>query len=372
MSSLSEIIKKPVRKALLFMRDRGAYNKELNRRKTMDAIGKKKFIHYVPPNFTVYITFKCNLRCDGCNFLLNDENAFEGGGFMEFEFFEKLLKRYQNQVTNLTPCGGEATLHPRFVDMMKLASSLDYKLTLFTNGSNLIKVKEALPLFKKLSISMDSYDYDTFNKNRGGTRKLYDQILEGIQWLNDNGIKFFVSYVLSRERLDEAEKFLKFAKSVNASSVNFHSMSPHGDDSIDTLKLEYPDVKLFYKQMISEKKHPFDITLPHPVPEDQEVFANAKCPKLWKNAYIYETGDISYCCHLKADPAIGNIGKGYNFNSEKMVRFRADMIDHGQEMRDCVLCQRRFDSIEAKATYSKEAGRWTKIPSYLDGIAQTS
>ena len=349
----------------LYFTDKNRFGYLINERRYFKACGKKAVIDYYPSSITVYITFKCNFRCDGCTYLLKDEDVFDDGGFMEYADFENIANKYAGKIKYLMFSGGEATLHPRFTDMARLAHELGYTLNIATNGSNLMNVKDVLKHFNKINISMDSHDYPTFNKNRGATEKVYKKILEGLEWMGKNSVPFRFSYVLSKSRLPEADKFIEFSKMYKPNQLLFHSLIPHKSSSDEVLKIGDAEVREFYKKMLEQKDLPFNISMPFPVPDNENTFKNAICPKMWGTVYIHEKGDIAYCCQLKPEPSIGNVFNGYDLNSPKMVEFRQKMIDGVYPEEDCLLCQQRFELVEQNAKYEASLNRWSYIPSYL-------
>ena len=103
----------------------------------------------------------------------------------------------------------------------------------------LIKSKiSAIGKLDSINVSMDSYDSETFYKYRKGTQKQFDQIIDGLEILNKKGIKFSLSYILSKENLHEAPKMIDFSEKMKADIVHFHNINPHGSDQFSTLMIQ--------------------------------------------------------------------------------------------------------------------------------------
>lgn len=348
-----------------YLYDKKRFHYQLAEWKFDHEYGSRAVVSGYPKGITLYLTFKCNFRCEGCTYLLNDADAFDDGDYITWNNFESIARRYAGKIKFMMFTGGEATLHPDFVKMAKLAHELGYTLNMATNGSNLLKIKEALPLFYKINVSMDSYDFETFHKNRCASEKVYEKIIEGLEWMRDNDVPFRLSYVLSHARLSEAFKFIEFAKKYRPYQLLFHSLIPHKEESDDTLKMKNRDVQDFFRKMTQLKDIPSDVILPFTIPADEEQFKSAICPKMWSSVYISDNGDIAYCCQLQADSTIGNIFNGYDFNSEKMVSFRKSMINGDYPAKDCALCQQRFEMLSARTQYIVSENRWINIPAEL-------
>ena len=324
-------------------------------------------LKYTPSHLVIYVTFKCNFRCHGCNFLLNDEDAFEDSDFISIANFKKILNLSKGQRKTIAFGGGEPTLHPKFNDLVKETIAFGYKPTMSTNGSRLTKVYESLRHFAKINVSMDSYNYDSFYKNRGTSQKLYNAILEGLEMMRKGGIKFNLSYCISKDRLSEIDKFIEFTKNYLPQKITLHAMSPHKDDSIEYLDWNDTEVQSFYRDLLRRNDFDCDISLPYAINENNDDFKSAKCPKIWDGSYVHHNGDMAYCCHLAPEPKIGNVLNGDDHNSKKNQMFRKAMLKGGYKIPDCTYCQRRFDKVE-KPYFDNKLNKWLNIPEYVQEI----
>ncbi len=81
-------------------------------------------------NIRVYITEACNARCVNC---FNRENR--NNQFMDIEHFSRLCKYlHENGCRQIKIMGGEPTIHPLFMDFMKIAQDCFECVSLFTNA----------------------------------------------------------------------------------------------------------------------------------------------------------------------------------------------------------------------------------------------
>lgn len=90
-----------------------------------------------PAALLVGITNRCNLRCDFC-FHADNDIPVEGRrqkGQMPFERFAAIVEQARGFCTHLElGLFGEPTLHPRFVDMVRLAADAGLTVAVYTNG----------------------------------------------------------------------------------------------------------------------------------------------------------------------------------------------------------------------------------------------
>jgi organic radical activating enzyme len=78
----------------------------------------------------LFITNKCNLRCKGC-FYAHKLGSQEMG----LEQYKQYVNNYKNNVQKIVLLGGEPTLHPDLLEMIKYNKVLGLKTTIYTNGA---------------------------------------------------------------------------------------------------------------------------------------------------------------------------------------------------------------------------------------------
>ena len=301
------------------------------------------------PVFTVSVNDSCNLRCPNCYYLLEDPDKFFNS-HISLENFRETLDRFNKEknAETLFLTGGEALIHPQFEELIDIGREYNFRfIRVATNGTLVTRKLSALAKLDSVSVSMDSYDYDTFHKYRGGTEKQYKQIIEGLDALNERGMKFSLSYVLSAENVDEAPKMIEFSRKMGASLIFFHNINPHGSHDFTPLTMQDKNTVQFLEDIVSKADYPFDIQLPPILDMESPSFDEGKCIQPWSQLVFNSLGKVAFCCHLDQDEKIGNVFNGYDRNSEKMKGFREAIISGKQaEMPSCRLCQRRFSGKE--------------------------
>lgn len=357
-TALSERQKAIPRLAYSIVREPKNINRHMNRFMYDNALLKEARINFIPPVFIAMITDNCNLRCGSCLFLLQNKNN-SIPSYINADDFDKVLKKYNrhNKAITIFIAGGEPLLHPeleRILDICRSNSTADIKIS--TNG---ILIKEKIGIFSKVdyvNVSMDAYDRESFRNNRGGTEGQYDAILEGLDLLREKAVYFSLSFLLSGKNVSEAENMIKFAEKVRPNFISFHNVNPHGSGRFRPLMLQDRPTRHFLKKIMARKDYPFDIDMPVIFDTDSPVFKEARCIQPWYYFDFNPAGDISYCCHMLHDEAIGNVFKGYDKNSVRMVDFRKKIME-GNIPENCVYCQRRFMNGEF-AKFDRRLAEW--------------
>ncbi|OUP74838.1 hypothetical protein B5F08_11730 [Anaeromassilibacillus sp. An172] len=136
------------------------------------------------------ITKRCNLNCDNC---IRDVNKSQDASFETVELaLTKIKKQFPNVDLILT--GGEPTLHPRFSDILKMASELFDNVIVTSNGTTDYYSEIIYFDNVRYQISIDGYR-DYHNKLRGN--ECYDKIFNNIEKLQKSKCCFAVATVVN-------------------------------------------------------------------------------------------------------------------------------------------------------------------------------
>lgn len=322
------------------------------------ALGRLARIDYVPDDLAFHV-MHCNLSCPSCLYALREDNLFTRDSFIAVEKFEELLDFYSFGEVSLT--GGETLLHPQFDKLVEACVKRGLALASSTNGILVKKWINSLKHYRRVNVSMDSYDYASFKKYRAGSEQQFDLILEGLRLLKENNIYFTISFLMSAENISEYPKILDFAAEYKPSALVLHSINPHGSSQYTPLLSTNLEVQRFLQAITSRNDYNFSIKLPIIFDVNSPGFKKRACNQMWFRLDVNEKGDVAYCCHLNHDPEIGNIFNGYDFNSPKMIEMRQKHIT-GDFPEVCKFCHRRFPD-QHYALFNARTRQW-KVNGY--------
>jgi len=150
-------------------------------------------------------------------------------------------------VEHVSLTGGEPTLHPKIIDIVKLLSDYGVHTTLITNGIvSRSKLAKLCDLVSHTIISLDGAKKETHESIRGvGT---WERVLSTIDFLSSEGYEFTVVMALSRLNWKEAPAFIKLCVELGASSSAFIPVMPVGRASTE-LTLTPQEVETLIKQV---------------------------------------------------------------------------------------------------------------------------
>ena len=188
-----------------------------------DARGRKPIVVW-------NITRTCNLRCVHC---YSDSNAVQYPGELDWDQMQAVvadLAAYK--VPSLLLSGGEPMIHPRFFDLVDLASNSGLKLTISTNGTLITPEKAALLKAANVAyvgISLDGIGqiHDEFRRKEGA----FDAAVRGFKNCHDVKQKTGLRLTLTRHNVENIEQILDFIEAQEIQRVCFYHLVPAGRGS---------------------------------------------------------------------------------------------------------------------------------------------
>ncbi len=170
--------------------------------------------------FAAWLTLNraCNLRCKWC---YARETGFEKKDEMPLPLAKGIIDLCaEGGIPSIILIGGEPTVYPHVLDVIRYATKKGIRTTLVTNGL-LLADKERLKSYvkaglSKVSLSLKAHSAEAY---RALTElDAFDTALCAIALLAEMGVKFSVSTVLTGENMPEFIEGLKKAKKKGASS----------------------------------------------------------------------------------------------------------------------------------------------------------
>ena len=247
--------------------------KRIKRRHRIRTAAKHKF----PQSLVFETTNICNIGCIKCPRHMMTRSV----DFMDFDLFKRLIdeslqygKRKSIGVVGM----GEATLHPRFVDMVRYMSENDAteEITLNTNALRL----DADYSHQLIEAGLDTIRFSV----DASTPETYKLLM-----LKDRFEKF----------VDNIQTFLDTKKRLgahNPRTIVRVTLSEENESELADIERRWRDqVDLFEVVPAMNWAGAVSLKAPHPMPETDRS-AMGPCTELWHTMYIYQHGEIALCC----------------------------------------------------------------------------
>lgn len=161
-------------------------------------------------NLFIYLTNRCNLRCNHCYMYSGEYNIDE----MCIDSWKNVIKQFSdNGGEYVTFSGGEILLYQGFNELIDYTNRLGLKITLLTNGllwndDQIIYISSRI---SEVQISLDGYDESSYKK----VRNIYgfEKSLDTIKKFSEQGTRVSVAVTPLYEGLEDfIDGFTKFAK----------------------------------------------------------------------------------------------------------------------------------------------------------------
>jgi Fe-coproporphyrin III synthase len=176
------------------------------------------------------ITRTCNLRCVHC---YSDSNTMQYPGELSWDQMQEVVKDLAAyQIPSLLLSGGEPLIHPRFFDLVDLASEAGLKLTISTNGT-LITPEKAARLkaanVAYVGISLDGIGeiHDQFRRKEGA----FDAAVRGFKNCHEVDQKTGLRLTLTSHNVENISQILDFIEDQEIQRVCFYHLVPAGRGS---------------------------------------------------------------------------------------------------------------------------------------------
>lgn len=183
----------------------------------------------------VNLTDKCNGKCSWCI----EKNGFHPQFRAEWWVIaEQALK---SQKKNIILLGGEPTLRDGLMELIRILNAAGRKVWITTNGSKLNRDFAKYILSDITGINISIHDSD-LNKNRditGINLNEYD-LRSANSYFNDNkiSVRLNCNCIAGHvDSIDAIEKYIEFAKRINANKVRFAELKLDEENFVDLAKV---------------------------------------------------------------------------------------------------------------------------------------
>lgn len=154
----------------------------------------------------------CNMRCVYCY----NPDIVLGKGKLTFEDALKFIQSRKNLLDGVVFSGGECTLHPKIIDLIREIKNLGMLVKIDTNGSrpNVLKklINENLINYLSLDFKGTQEKYYDITKSH-----LFGQFINSLKILNQSNIQFEVRTTIHSDLLEQSDiqQMLDFLESKN-------------------------------------------------------------------------------------------------------------------------------------------------------------
>lgn len=287
--------------------------------KTGDTLG--------PVTVKIDLTNVCNHDCPGCidyELIENDNNS------LNFDLFNNLLDALTAcEVTGINYTGGgEPTVHKNFDKIIRLTHEKGFKIGLICNGSRFHRwpMKELLPMFEWIRVSLDAYDQETHVRTHGKTAR-FKKTVENLKMLADikksqNLSTTIGAGFITNQHPDMDRNLHKFIEICKVSGIDYAQLRPSFGFLFDYKSVDPEELKSIFRRARSYEDDSFSVVVDEGKYE-KILSGQGTCrsydychAQSFKATTITATGEVYICCSLTGNKEglIGNIKKDSFFD----------------------------------------------------------
>jgi pyrroloquinoline quinone biosynthesis protein E len=287
-----------------------------------------------PETIHFSVTGRCDQACAGCFYSARPGSTVEARD-VPFPLFEKVVTEAGRiSVFQMALGGGEPLLHPRIVEMVRLAREHGIVPNLTTNG-NLLSRDLAFALKEaglgQVQISLNGATDDANRK----TRPNFQATMAAIEACREAGLRWGPNFLVTRTNLAELEPVIELGRRLGAASVNILRPKPPTAES-DWLERESPGASSYravakvlrrLRGKTGDTRITLDASLTflltdHP-PEELYRAGVWGCSAARKFVTVTQDGAVLPCSHVRwSDVEEGDFMRAW-WESEVFARFRA-------------------------------------------------
>lgn len=175
----------------------------------------------------LYITKLCNARCKFCYYRFEDPHTKKHLSLSEIiKTLEKYKEQYGIEYVDIS--GGEPTIHPNIVDIVKASCLIGIKPTIITNAQlpNIISklIDNGLE-----DVLVSIHGYKEWHDSVVGRQGAFDKILETLRMLKSRSFEFRINTVLTKFSCEKAKSLANLYVKLAPRMVNLISFNPYED-----------------------------------------------------------------------------------------------------------------------------------------------
>jgi len=292
-----------------------------------------------PFSATLYLSSKCNFKCDWC---YRQHNDIEQAPDMSLLTVRNLLVKFPG-IKSICLCGfGETLLCDNLKIIISELKTRNIFAGLITNGSLIIK---KFPELLTHSNYIPDYVSVSLNAHNAEQHKIitktdtFRDVIEGIRLLVSRNVDTFVSYVCTKESLKHVPEFLKLVKGLGVKTVHLHNVLPHfkNNERFWDLVLTKNDKDLVDNLRLLPES---DIVKSYPILiSKQEKMRFCQFP--WRTIAVNGNGSISICNSVyPCDAKNGKIDDYVVWQNNYCQDMRSSIL--GEQKEACTMCFRNW------------------------------
>ncbi|MFH1336073.1 MAG: radical SAM protein [Candidatus Zixiibacteriota bacterium] len=275
-------------------------------------VSKAREIYAIPPTIArIYLSSACYHNCSGCSFA---HSQIGDKVFLSSDHFRKLIDDLPSMNIKLIDLtgGGEPTLHPQFIDFVKMCMKQKFQLALLSNGTwndpRLIDILADGFSFIRVNLDASSGEvYDQIHRPpfRGEFQRMMNNLEKTIseREKRKSGLIIGAKVRLNQVNMNYVEGMITLAKDLGLDYIQFQINQ-------NDLEALLPEQRKNVNEILNELKYPHHSQSIYGEFEEKET--GDRCWASNLQLTIDSSGDVYSCPHFLDQTDASHLGNFLN------------------------------------------------------------
>ena len=159
-----------------------------------------------PETIVIKPTLKCVGNCEGCGSRQSLYSDIQNEKVLDIDDYKKLFVELQEMgMKKLVISGGEPTLYQKIYELLELASSFDFSLSMNTTGYGL--TEQMIQKLDAINFSLNGYNNEIDSKIRN--KVIFNHTIAAIKLAKKQGVCVNVNCIVNKYNYDSLDKLLE-------------------------------------------------------------------------------------------------------------------------------------------------------------------
>lgn len=336
-------------KTLFSGRELSAKQNENSKLNMQELEQGKTILQSYPRRIVLELTNACNLNCVMCG-----RNAADFKPTMfDMDVFRS-LEPLMDIVEEVTLMGwGEPTVHPHFIEMLKIINQHSARKYFCTNGMNLGKIKQAIFDYNVdvFAVSLDGATDETNSRIRRGSKinQIVTDLKDIVRIKKERGLQYpWINFVFCamKSNIRELPDLVRLAADIGIEEVKVVYLTVFNEALREESLWEQDDLvhEVFSEAIKAGEELGIVLKLPHYVGEDEAGDKFHKdCFVVWRDFFLGSDGYVRPCMSTPVQFFAYDKNKDFmeSWNSRRYQEYRA-AVNHQEKMDSP--CRRCYQS----------------------------
>lgn len=324
----------------------------------------------VPNKITLLLTHRCNQRCEFC---FDASKVINGTS--ESDISLETVKRTIDLLTesfddissfNITLSGGEPTLHPSFLEIVKQISDAGFQITILSNGQRFADkdfMKKVLSYniwnlqFSIEGATAEVHDY------RVGCKGAWESVMRAIKNAQEFGVRLNTNSTVTNKSVEEMFDIIDLLDSLDVKKMNISNTLPECAGRNYSVCMNYLEVVEIAEQLTLyalTKRIPFSFITPLPFClKEERVINNSSVCSAGRYSIVIDTDGVFRPCSV-CNPSDESLPSIYSIHSYHTIYEHLSPVIENYLKKDipeeCLSCSKLRECRAACPLYWKVPG----------------